>query len=137
MAPRYKCYGGPLHGETIAVEHDRFEVLVEPRLSRIIDLRYQIPPSWEDTLYRYTTYAVELCREQRGNAYREMNIAVIEGHKNLLQHEKWEIESDIHAYHWSPIREPSFLRDFDSWFAWCAYRHTNHNAQYLTGEFRR
>jgi len=82
------------------------------------------------------TYMVERFRERRGTAYREMKIAVIEGHKNLLRHEEAEIGYELRAYHWLPICQPNFRREFDSWINWCIYRHTR-DSKYLADEFRK
>jgi hypothetical protein len=79
---------------------------------------------------------VEIFHERRGTAYRRTWVAVVEGLKNLLQHEEWEIERDMQYLPWTPIEKPSILREFDSWFNWCAYRHT-HDSKYLHPEFQK
>ena len=129
-----KCYGGPKHGEYITTDRDRFDVMVPPQ--RNVCLRWD-EPMYMDLSFHTVTYTVELFRELRGNWLREMEIAVIDGAMNITNSDKWEIESDIRKYHWRPYLEPNFLKDFDDWFAWCAYRNDHYNSQHLFEEFRR
>jgi hypothetical protein len=134
---RIKCYGGPMHGQFFTPEgnRDRFEVAVQPR--RMTTFEWNATGPVVDYHFDRVTYTVERFREQRGNAYREMRIAVIDGAKNITTRDKWEIEHDMCAYHWMPIRERNFRKDFEGWFAWCAYRNDNYNTQHLAQEFRR
>lgn len=132
---RVKCYGGPMHGQFVGCDQLRFEALMKPRCHRMEwDCH---PPTYDIGPPETITYMVELFHERRGTARREMKVAVVEGHQNLLQHEEWEIERDLGAHHWLPIKKPSILREFDSWFNWCAYRNDRYNSKHLIPEFRK
>ena len=130
---RVKCYGGPLHGEIISCEKDRFEALLRPRLNRAGWCCDPLPTIDMETLVT-VTYMIETFSERRGVAHREIKVAVIEGPDNLLCREEWEIEYDLGHERWHPVEQPKILREFDSWFNWCVYRHTA-KEKYLVPEF--
>jgi hypothetical protein len=124
-----------MHGQFFTPEYDRFDALRQPRVPRVSWHGYEPVPT--NLAFDRVTYTVELFREVRGNAYREMKIAVIDGAKNITNNDRWEIEHDMCQYHWRPWVEPSFLKNFESWFAWCVYRNDNYNCKWLRQEFQR
>ncbi len=42
--------------------------------------------------------------------------AVLEGQKNILPHEEYELEREINQIPWQIYEMPSFLCQFDRWF---------------------
>ena len=125
-----------MHGEFIWTDRGRFEVPVYPRKPPMV-YHWTDPVPYPEQSYSRVTYTVEIYREVQGNCLREMRIAVIDGAKNITTRDHWEIEDDMRQMHWVPWQEPSFLKDFESWFAWCAYRNDNFNSKHLQEEFFR
>ena len=136
-----KFYGGPYHGKTRVIEPGlrRYTVRCQDFQSMRIDYYadLSVPPQDLWANHREVTYEIDLWREQRGNAFREQRVAILEGEKNLQQHERYQIEDDMRHFRWKPWREPSILKDFERWFNWCAYRHTGKEYEYLSEEFQR
>ena len=121
---RIRCYGGELHGQDINWD-GRNNFIRAPRRRFIHEDPWKFNPGTPivyDPL-EIETYQIDQWRERCGTGYREMRVALLEG-RPLHRHEEHQIQRDIRDEPWKPIREPSILREFDSWFAWCAYKHT-------------
>lgn len=127
QAQKIRLYGGPLHGEfhywngegTTIVCHDRD--MVRDR----IDFRFPpkqpvLPP---EPMWDRRSYRVDVYRERRGMGERDMCIGLLEG-RDIQEHERWQVERDLESRPWYPVKPPSILHNFESWFAWCAYKHT-------------
>ena len=131
-----KCFGGPLHLQNHepnpAFYHDRFEIPSVPP-SYIYDWNYDPEPYYCDLGYITSTYMILRYRDNRGNMYREIEIAVYEG--QLLPREEREMQWELDPIPWKPTHEPSFLYEFERWWNLMMYRRTG-KVCYLYGEFR-
>ena len=137
MSENVKFYGGCLHGQSIIVEDGTTRVYSQD--TRFVSQRHKFchAPSNEYMLdnrpYQEVTYEINLYHERRGSAYRCMKIGLLEGSK-LLPHEEYEVDRDMMGIPWKPWTPPTILNDINSWWNWCAFRHTA-NESYLREEF--
>lgn len=123
-----RCYGGALHGQRIMWDgHHNF---------RAFDRTFRKGPSiWSrpdprpvcEPMHSIDTYRIEVYNEESGDGFRQMRVGILEG-RELFREEQCQLDHDMMKRKWRPKRDPSFLYDFDRWFAWKMYE--------ITGEFQ-
>lgn len=120
-----KCYGGPLHGETIKVTRDahRFDAF-DLQLTRRhdIDYHWDKPITYEPPP-EPASYLIETYVEQSGTFQRKMQVAIIEG-ANLFPREENELRLALEEVPWTIVRPASFLYEFHEWWRQAVYKHT-------------
>lgn len=132
---RVKYYGGPMHGQVHElIPGTRRVDCVDNRFNADQYSRYHPTPIPIKPSFQTRSYEVNKYQERRGNMWRMMNVAVIEGQKNLLPHEEWEIRRDLDKVPWSAYRMPSILYEFDRWFNLTVYLKTG-DESYIREEF--
>lgn len=129
-----KCYGGCLHGKI--VHHDTISGRICARDYRkvILDRHWLMSkndPFIPEPNFHEVSYEVDWWHEQIGNACRRMQVAVLEGTK-LFDYEEYEIRRDLSKIPWEPMKQFSFLKDFEQWWAWKIYYHTGNEYQLLS-----
>lgn len=135
MSDLVKFYGGPLHRQENYVEEGCLRVDAMDRRfeSRRLDFYMDLsrPPVYEPI--SKASYEINWWQERRGIMGRRMRVAIIEGKGNLLDREEYEIERDIRGVPWQPVKQPSILHNFETWFNVTAYKHTL-NENYIREE---
>lgn len=134
-----KLYGGVLHGQIHCA--DEYASRIETHIPHRVRMNYfqpwrQDPGFMDMDLPDRQTYTIEIFHEARGRMRRQIEIGVIDGEKNLTERERYEIGHDLSRLTWTPVRPPSILNEFESWWNQTLYRHTG-KEQHLYPEFER
>lgn len=123
MSQTVKFYGGPLHGQHKTLSDGQHRIQCRATTPSYRPARFNpwdrdAPPvSMRDTgEVRDVSYEILRYNERRGNCYRVVHCAVLEGEKNILDHERWEMEREIDKIPWQIYDMPSFLCQFDRWW---------------------
>lgn len=128
MRERVRCYGGTLHGQFVDWDgHYNFKA-ADRTFHKGPSIRTRPDPrSGFEPMHSIDTYRIDVYNEESGEGYRRMKVGILEG-RELFREEQRQLDHDMMKRKWKPKREPSFLYDFDRWFAWKMYE--------ITGEFR-
>ena len=131
MAELIRFYGGALHGQQEWWDGQynfraRDRSFSAGRSLRLMATERDSRPTVEP-MHSIDTYRIDVYHEESGEGYRRMRVGILEG-RQLFREEQWQLDHDMMKRKWKPKREPSFLYDFDRWYAWKMYE--------ITGESR-
>lgn len=122
-----KLYGGGMHGQTVSWNGSAPSIVAPERRFNHVDPWAFDPGKPIYHPMEIETYQIDMWQERRRNGFRRMRVGLLEG-RQLHHHEEWDVQRDLGSVPWQPIDPPSILKDFDRWFAWCAYKHTQDTA---------
>lgn len=129
MTKKLRFYGGPWHGQIIAVKQDAMRIYASDHQVPRPDLGYcnrpiKVEPPPEPVSYRIETYY-----QTSGSFYRKIEIAILEG-ADLFPHEQHELRRAFNDIPWEILQPASILYEFAEWWRQTVYKHTGQLIRY-------
>lgn len=114
------CVDGPMRGKFLSIRSDslRFSAACAPRYKFGIYDDFTTEIGLQPIDYHLHRFA-----QTNGVLHREFQIASLRPRvDDIPADDLWPIDIMIRRVPWSAGPEPSFLKNFDTWFVWAAYK---------------